>query len=195
MKMKNTLIITAGLMLAIAFISCNKDKDNKPTPPVTGTKEIVVNFSNTAPFTFFSFKDSSIVLNTDSTSSKWDFGIRRSTFLVNSNSSGPGSGGVIIQNGLFNDISTAPINGYAYDTTTSQRAIKDVNGIWYNYNSLTHNFDPIAGKVFVFKTSDGAHYAKMELLTVEYVPFAGQVPNQLTYKFRFSYQGDGSVNF
>ena len=86
----------------------------------------------------------------------------------------------------------APSAGYAYDTTSSQKAIKD--GSWYDYNPATHAFVPKAGKVFLFRTADG-HYAKMELLNVGYEPFAGPVPVRLIYNFRYTYQPNNSNTF
>lgn len=193
--MKKVLLFSVTLALIFSFISCSKDKTPNPvvTQPITKTKDITVNFSSSSSFTLFSFKDTTVVANTDSTSTKWDFALRLTTFLVNSNSGGPGSAGVILQNGVFDNILTAPTTGYAYDTTASQRAIKD--GSWYDYNPTTHSFVPKAGKVFIFKTGDGLHYAKMELLSVDYAPFVGPVPQQLIYKMRFTYQPDGSRNF
>ena len=124
---------------------------------------------------------------------QWDFALRLTTFLVNGNSSGPGSGGVIVQDGVYDNIKTAPTTGYAYDTTSSQRAIKD--GSWYDYNPTTRSFVPKAGKVFIFRNADGVHYTKMELLSTNYVPFTGMFPQQIIYKMRFTYQPDGSKNF
>ena len=191
--MKNILVIPVALAITLSVISCSKDKTAAPSQPVTKTKNITVNFSSASPFTLFSFKDTSVVANTDSASFKWDFALRLTTFLVNSGSGGPGSAGVIVQDGIYDNITTAPASGYAYDTTTSQRAIKD--GSWYDYNPTTHSFVPKAGKVFIFRTGDGLHYAKMELLSADYAPFTGPVPQQIIYKMRFTYQPDGAKNF
>ena len=191
--MKNGLFMTAVVAITVLVISCNKDETVAPSQPVTKTKDITVNFNSGTPFTLFSFKDTAVVANTDSTSSKWDFALRLTTFLVNSNSGGPGSAGVIVQDGVYNNITTAPASGYAYDTSASQRAIKD--GSWYDYNPVTHSFVPKAGKVFIFRTGDGLHYAKMELLSADYAPFVGPTPQQIIYKIRFTYQPDGSKNF
>jgi len=191
--MKNISFIAAALTLSIAIISCSKDDTVPPSQPVTKTKDITVSFSNASSFTLFSFKDTSVVANADSASAKWDIALRLTTFLVNSNSSGPGNAGVIVQDGLFDIVTTAPASGYAYDTSASKRAIKD--GSWYDYNPTTRSFVPKAGKVFIFRTADGAHYAKMELLSANYGPFVGPMPTQIIYKMRFTYQPDGSKNF
>ncbi len=175
-----------------AFTSCKKSTDDVPTI-VTGTKTIAVNFNTATPFTFFRFSDSTVVANTDSATNKWDFGLRFTTFIVNSNAGGPGNAGAILTNGTFSATATAPTTGYAYDTTASQRAIKD--GSWYDYNPTTRSFAPKAGKVFIFKTANGTNYAKMELLAVDYAPFIGMFPTTLLYTFRYSYQANATTTF
>lgn len=190
---KNFLALVTGSVLTgiILLSSCNK-KDSVIAPLKADTSIVVVNFSTSSPFAFFSFKNKTIVANSDSVSNKWDFGLRLTTFLVNSYNSGPGNAGVIMQDGIFDNIASAPATGYAYDTASNKPAIKD--GSWYTYNVTTHAFAPIPGKVFLFRTADG-HYAKMEILGVTYEPFAGPTPVKLDYKIRFVFQGNGSTSF
>ncbi len=190
--MKNR-IIYAAVAITLAFAACSKDKTTvTPLPTTVKTKSITVNFSSSSSFTFFSFRDTTVIANSDSASTKWDFGMRRTTFLVNSNASGPGNGGAILQDAIYDNVIAAPASGYAYDTSSSQRAIKD--GSWYDYNPASHSFVPKAGKTFIFRTADG-HYAKMELLAVNYEPFAGPVPLRLIYTFRYTYQPNNSNSF
>ena len=100
---------------------------------------------------------------------------------------------------MYDDFKTAPESGYAYDTTSVKTAI-NANygdpGAWYLYDPTVHNLTPVAGKFFVFKTNDN-HYVKMEILSVTTdVPFTNPVPpTYIWYKFRFTYQADGSGNF
>ena len=192
--MKRALLIS-GMALTI-LSACKKDNEGVvPITTVIGTKTISVPFSSVGTFTLFRFSDSSIVANTDSSSNKWDFGLRRTTFIVNKASSGPGEAGVILQDGVFDQITSAPTVGYAYDTSASQKAIKSYTS-WATYSGPPNNsFIPIAGKVFLFKTGDGSHYAKMELLSVDYAPFTGPNPTTLLYKFRYAYQANGTVTF
>ena len=190
--MKNR-IIYAAVITSLFFAACSKDKTVvTPLPTTVKTKSITVNFSPSSSFTFFSFRDTSIVANSDSATSKWDFALRLTTFLVNSNASGPGNAGVILQDALYDNVMVAPSSGYAYDSTSSQRAIKD--GSWYDYNPTTHSFVPKAGKTFIFRTADG-HYSKMELLGVGYEPFTGPVPQRLIYSFRYTYQPNSDNKF
>jgi hypothetical protein len=192
--MKNRLSLIAAVALVVLFSACSKSNTAPVVvPSYSSTQTLTVNFSTTKPYAFFGFKDSSLVANTDSATAKWDFGLRFTTFLVNSNASGPGSAGVIMQDGVFANLTSAPATGYAYDTTSSKLAIKD--GSWYDYNILTHAFVPKAGKVFFFRSADGTHYAKMQLLAVDYAPFTGPAPSQLLYKFQYVYQPSGSANF
>jgi len=193
--MKKTFIslMTTTLITGIVFFaSCKKDKSITDVQPVVAdTAIVVVNFSTTSSYSFFSFKNG-VVSNVDSVTNKWDFGLRLTTFLVNSYASGPGSAGVIMQDGIFDNLASAPVSGYAYDTSAGKLAIKD--GSWYNYNITSHAFTPIPGKIFIFKTADN-HYAKMEILEVTYEPFAGPVPQRIDYKIRFAYQANGTSGF
>ncbi|MEI8098851.1 MAG: HmuY family protein [Sediminibacterium sp.] len=190
MKIQVSMLAAVGLF----FSACNKtDVVPVVVPVITSTQSLTVNFSNTKSFAFFSFKDSAIVANSDSATTKWDIGLRYTNFIVNSNASGPGNAGVSMQDGIYSSLNTAPAAGYAVDTTSSNLAIKD--GSWYDYNPTTHAFVPKAGKVFFFRTADGAHFVKMQLLSVDYLPFVGQVPLQLVYKFQYSYQPNGTKNF
>ena len=192
MKRKFIPLITAALVTGVAlFSSCKKDNVTANQPVTADTSIVVVNFSTSSPYSFYSFKNGA-VSNADSATNKWDFGLRLTTFLVNSNASGPGNAGVIMQDGLFDNITTAPASGYAYDSSATKLAIKD--GSWYNYNITTHTFTPIPGKVFIFRTADN-HYAKMEILEANYEPFTGMVPVKIDYKIRFAYQSNGTANF
>ena len=193
--MKKTFLslMTIVALTGIVFLtSCDKNNDVTSQPTHADTSIVAVNFNSGTPFTLFSFKNKAAVSNTDSVSNKWDFALRLTTFLINSNASGPGNAGVIMQDGIFDNIVSAPASGYAYDTSATKLAIKD--GSWYNYNTTTHVFTPIPGKIFIFRTADN-HYAKMEILGATYEPFTGMTPNKIDYKIRFAYQADGTANF
>jgi hypothetical protein len=198
MKMKTIkLSVIAITALSIGFISCTKDDtpDPTPAPAVTVTDSIKLPF-NTSHYTFYSFKDSSEVPLSDSATNKWDFGIRFVNIIANSQASGPGNAGVITETGIFDNFTTAPESGYAYDTTTTNLAIDaGFTTGWYNYDDATHAFSPKAGMFFVFRTADN-HYVKMEITSVTYAGYTppNPTPEYLIYKFRYSYQADGSRN-
>lgn len=191
--MKKTTTLLSIVMFAVAILTFSSCKKDDAAPTVTEkTTSLTVNFSSAEAFTFYRFKDSSIVANTDSASTKWDFGLRFTTFILNSHAYGPGNAGAILQNSIYSTVTSAPDAGYAYDTTASQKAIKD--GSWYDYNPTTHAFSPKAGQTFIIRTADN-HYVKMELLSVDYEPFTGYVPKRLIYTFRYTYQANGTKTF
>lgn len=189
--MKKKCLLMIGSAAIILFTACKKDNETAPQPAIETTTTVKVNFSPVTPYVFFNFKNNEVVANADSATAKWDFAVRLTTFLVNSNTSGPGAVGVIMQDGVFDNITTAPASGYAYDTARTKLAIKD--GSWYDYNNTTHAFVPKAGKVFLFRTADNK-YAKMEILEAFYDPFGGMTPEKINYKIRFVYQADGSTS-
>ena len=189
-------IIYSSVAIAMSAIimlsSCTKDTPSAAVTLIQKTDSLKVNFSSSSPFTFFSFRNDALVANSDSASGNWDFGLRFTTFILNSHTYGPGNAGAILQNTIYSSCTAAPDAGYAYDTTSAQKAIKD--GSWYDYNPATHAFAPKAGQTFFFRTADN-NYVKMELLAVDYEPFVGPVPVRLIYRFRYTYQGNGTKGF
>lgn len=191
------LSLMAFIALVIGFASCKKDEVKPPEETIIiKTDSIRVNFNmRSGPYTFFSLKDGQVVANSDSNSTKWDFGMRFVNIVVNSHASGPGTVGVITEKGIYDNYMQAPETGYAYDTTSNQTAINSsTDQGWYNYDRATHDADPKAGMFFVFKTSDNK-YAKLEMLTARYEPFTGPMPEYVVFKFRYIYQADGTTNF
>lgn len=197
-----SMLVAFALMVGIT--SCKKDNilpDTKPTPSVAKTITLKTKFDRFSPFVFFNFKDGEIVVSSDSATTKWDIGFRYVDIIVNSHSSGPGNEGVITEmvnmsKGIsFDSLKEAPLTGYAYDTSATQRAINtNLTTGWYNYDRNTHAFSPKADRFFVFKTTDNK-YVKMEILKVEYDDFVGATPVTLVYTFRYNYQPDGTRNF
>ena len=193
MKKMNTSAAAIAIGILLFFSACKKnDATINVDTIIRKTDSLKVNFSPAAPYTFFSFKNDAVVASSDSASTKWDFGLRFTTFILNSRTYGPGNSGAILQNSIYSNVTTAPDAGYAYDTASSQKAIKD--GSWYDYNIATHAFAPKAGQTFIFRTADN-FYVKMELLAVDYEPFVGMTPIRLIYRFRYTYQSNGAKNF
>lgn len=195
MKKNNGFLIA---MLAVLFVSCKKE-DTPATPAVVNNKDFLVNGSPSGGnYNFFKFETASELSASDSASAKWDFAMRFETFIVNSNSSGPGSAGVQIVDLPFDAVTAAPATGYKYDTTASQKAIKGSD--WYTYNPTTRSFAPIAGKTFVFRTATGK-YAKLEVLSADPADDLGNIvvpptrPTKIKYKIRVAYQGNGTAIF
>ncbi len=181
------------------FVSCKNDETPTPVTIKTEQKELLVNGNPAGGlFTFYNIESGAIVANSDSASSKWDFGIRFEKFIINSNASGPGTAQVQIKDGVFSALNTAPETGYAYDTTAAQLAVKGSD--WYNYDAITRTFSPKAGKVFFFKTANNK-YAKIEMLSADPTDDNGNAvvpptrPTKIKYKFRQSIQTNGTRNF
>jgi hypothetical protein len=185
-----------AVLLLAALVSCKKDE--APTPAVIDTKDFLVSGSAVGAHDLFSLQTGARVANTDSASTKWDFGMRFEKFIFNSNASGPGNAGVQILNTTFDAVTTAPDAGYAYDTTATQLAVKGAQ--WYTYNPTTRSFSPIAGRTFVIRTATG-NYAKMEVLSAEPADDAGNPvtpptrPTKIKYRIRYAYQASGSKVF
>lgn len=167
-------------------------------------------------YTFFSFKTGQIMPNaipaSDSASTKWDIAFQGTSIIVNSGTSGPGSAEVIVQQGVFSTIKSVPTTGYTkdnynYTTKTGTFAISSsplasgaipTNQWWYNSNTPTSTVvSPIAGQVFIIKTTDG-RYAKMEIQSF-YRGAPTTVDNMLDldrhYTFRYVYQPNGTTTF
>lgn len=180
----------------LAIVSCNKKET--PTPAVVATTSFLVSGSSVGAHDLYSIENKTKVANTDSISTKWDFGMRFEKFIINSNASGPGAAGVQILNTPFDNVTTAPENGYAYDTTALQLAVKGAQ--WYNYIAVTRSFSPIAGKTFVIRTASNK-YAKLEILAADPADDLGNPvvpptrPTKIKYTFRFAYQGNGTRVF
>lgn len=196
--MKNMKISLLAVAVAVTgLMSCGKEEVPAlpPTPSVSIVDSVEIPFSSNH-YTFYSLKDSAVVALSDSATTKWDFGLRFVDIIVNSQSSGPGNAGVITETGLYDNFTTAPATGYAYDTTAAQPAINvGLTTGWYNYDQNTHAFSPKAGQFFVIRTADN-HYAKMEILSVTYSGYVSATapPTTLIYKFRYNYQADGTGN-
>lgn len=194
MILKNFLYLSLFFVLGFGMSSCEKEY----VPTVAKTTDILTDVNpQTGNFTYFSFKNGAVVANSEAQTTNWDFGIKFTTFNVNSGISGPGDAGVLIQTGVFDEILEAPETGYLEDQT-GNLAIKDAE--WYDYNPVNHTFAPKAGKVFIFRTADGK-YAKMELLSAIPTDSNGNTvtpptfPTKIKYTLRYAYQSDGSRKF
>jgi hypothetical protein len=191
---RNVLYSGIFFLMALFFISCVKED----TPAAVKSTSFLTDANpQTGKFSYFSFKTGLTIAESDVQTSEWDFGMKLTTFIVNSGISGPGNAGVIIQDGVFDEIAEAPESGYKIDQT-GNLAIKDSE--WYVYNSSTFTFSPIAGKVFIFRTGDGK-YAKMEILSATPTDSNGNpvtpptYPTKIKYAIRYAYQDNGTRKF
>lgn len=195
MKMKKiALPLLSIVLLGAGLTSC---KDKKVETKVVVTDSIAWNFQS-SHHVFYSLSEGKEITLADSATAKWDIGFNLATIILNSHASGPGQAGVIVKTGNYESATSAPTEGYSYDTTAMQLAINSnpfSPNAWYVYDPVTHAFSPKAGQYFIVKTADGK-YAKLEMISVIPVIDPGALyPKTLIYKFRYTYQSNGSVNF
>jgi hypothetical protein len=190
------------LMLCVALLifSCKDEHDPKPasTTQAIVVKNLAANpeEGGTGHYTFFSLKNNTIVPVTDSATTNWDIAFNATTIITNSGTSGPGSVGVQIYTGLFENLTEAPEAGYVQDASSAHAISTGSGNGWYNYNSTTHVISAIPGRIIVVKTNDNT-YAKIEIFN--YYQNAPAVPVNTDiaryYTFRYIYQGNGTRKF
>ncbi len=200
-------LLAALIIQALAFTSCSKDDTGGSVAPISKTITSLpadpgtgVNAQTGQPtgttnkFTLFNFASGIVVPNTDSASTKWDIGFKGTSIIFNSGISGPGNAGVIIKDGILDDIAMAPTSGYLSDNTSSLAIPAGSGKGWYTYDGQAMVIRPTAGKIFIIRTADNK-YAKMEI--INYYKDAPANPTFMIparyYTFRYFYQGDGSV--
>lgn len=209
-----SIVLVSGFV--IAFTGCNESEDPLPVVATTITNLAAdpgTGFNPntgqptglTRKFTLFSFKTGEIILNADSATSKWDLGFNGTTIIVNSATSGPGTSQVQIVNGIFDELATAPADGYKSDNDpapiagapNANLAIPTGSGQgWYTYDGTAQVNRPTAGKVIVVKTSEG-RYAKMEILSYYKDAPASPTSSNIAryYTFRYVYQPNDTKSF
>lgn len=150
----------------------------------------------TGAYTFYSLRDTHVVSESDSVSTKWDIALRGTTILVNGGLAGPGSGAIQIIEGLFEEIRTAPELGWRVDTETTPAVTPGSGSGWYSYNPAIMVISPIPGRVILVKTANGL-YAKIRILSyykgMPETPTAESESRYIT--FEYVIQGDGTRSF
>ena len=213
---KNPLLHTVfAIVFLLGFSAC--DSDSSDDDPFTGDATLVEDVAadpatgrdpvtgqpvgTTGHFTLFSFANNQIVSSganfsaADSASSNWDIGFRGTTIIINGGTSGPGQGGVILREGLFDDLSEAPTTGYVVDSASGYGVPSGSGNGWYNYNPAAMVLAPIPGRFLIVRTADGK-YAKVRILS--YYQGAPDPVDPFTdleryYTFEYVYQPDGST--
>ncbi|HMS29314.1 MAG TPA: HmuY family protein [Saprospiraceae bacterium] len=203
--MKHLILVLFAISL---LTSCDDSSESSPSskslsvtvqnlpadPPTSFDPTTGQPIGETGKFTFFRLSDSSIVANSDSTTSKWDIAFRANTILINSGSSGPGSAGAFLLDGVYQSISEVPADSSFH---IDQAPVYAIGKNWYTYDQAAFVFYPKPGKVLILRTSD-QKYAKLEILS--YYKNAPTTPNYRTdlaryYTFRYIIQQDGSKKF
>lgn len=149
----------------------------------------------TGQYTFFSLRDSSVVLRydtenrSDSASTDWDIAVQRTNVIVNGGPHGPGQGAAYVAEEAFQDVTEV-----TPDDLTSH-SVED----WYTYNANdNHIVRPTPGRTIVVRTADGEAYAKIRILS--YYEGAPDDPvesdaDSRYYTFEYVIQTDGSTSF
>lgn len=203
MRRLSLLAFVAVLSLSLAACDSSDIIDDEPEPletilvenipadPAEHDPETGQPLDPTNQYTLFSLRDNEIVLSydnpnrADSSTTAWDIGFRGTTLIANGGSSGPGDGGIQVIEGIFEEITEAPAEGY-----------QATNGDWYTYDMTNHVINPTPGRVVVVRTADG-RYAKIKIIS--YYLDAPEDPQQTTparfYTFEYIFQPDGSRNF
>lgn len=201
--MNKKIMLIISVLSVTGLVSCSDSSTGSDEKEKTSLE--VKTYSNldadaqtvkTGKYTLFNFATGSLVSNADSATGKWDIGFKSTTIIVNGGTSGPGSVSAKIVSGVFDELTTAPTEGFVSDAAGSYAIPTGSGNGWYNYNGATMIITPIAGKILVFKTAD-SKYVKMEILS--YYKDAPANPDISSpsryYTFRYVYQSDGSINF
>jgi len=187
-KMKQALLL--AFVAVIGMTSCKKDSNGTTANPVvTDSATLTVSADAAAgSYTYFNLRNKTIVAAADVNTINWDLGMLFTNFRVNASPNGPGTGGVVVVDGTFSSVTTAPETGYS-------ATITDYNQ-WALYNSTTRAFTPKPGRIFIIRTANN-QYVKLEMLSADYGPLAGTPPRPTTiiYKFRYAIQTNGTRNF
>ena len=170
MKNKHTALLwAASAILALLVASCTKDNEYTDTGPNTTLMEeqLVRNLeADTAKknrYTFWNLFDADKVVSADSASAQWHLAFRGTTIRVNSGVSGPGEVQAQVMDAVYDEVVSAPVNGYSEDTEEILAIPVGSGNGWYSYDSQNHVILPIAGKVLIIKVGD--RYFKMEVIS------------------------------
>ena len=155
-------------------------------------------------YSFFSLETNKWISNADSATAKWDLAFAGTTIRVNNTTSGPGAGGAFVYAGTFDALAAVPTDStFRIDNHPTTYAIARGSGKgWYNYDGANNLLTPIPGRVMVIRTASGK-YAKVEILNYykggvtpsATAPDNVKINEQRYYKFRYTYQGNGTLTF
>ncbi len=146
-------------------------------------------------WTYFSFETGDVVEVADALNSDaWDMGFQRTKVKLNGGISGPGMGSaVMLTDTTFEDVDTAPEDGYRSDTDDTLAIVAQSEKGWYIYTGPpTHWILPLEDRVFVIKAADGT-FAKLHF--IGYYKDNANKQDSGFVTFEYVHQPDGSHNF
>ncbi|NQX76640.1 MAG: hypothetical protein HRT75_02790 [Gilvibacter sp.] len=152
------------------------------------------------PFTKF---DLDTMTQTDS-ETDWDIALRGTTILVNGGVSQgtadepdrTGNAAAYIATGTMDSVVDIDTAAFVQDAADILAIPTGSDNGWYNYNPATFTITPLAGKILVFRTTEG-QYAKIEILS--YYEGAPANPDPMTdasryYTFNLVYQPNNGID-
>jgi hypothetical protein len=208
-SMKTIKLLPLLALLLFAFTSCSDDDDapqllqvesqqvsNLFAPQVGGQGPMS---PISGDFTKFSFA----IGTTTTSQTDWDIAFRGSKIIVNGGVSqntadeparnGTASGYVTLN--TFAEVTTVDPELLVQDTADELAIPFGSDNGWYNYNFTLNLITPLAGRVLVFKTTDG-RYVKVEILSYYENAPANPDPNVDAgryYTFNYVYQPNEGV--
>lgn len=216
--------VVSAFAVVISLIACEKNTPAKPTDlrayavetvgKITTVKNLPADTIigtnaqgqpyGAGKYSFFSLESGQWIPSVDSNTNRWDLAFSGSIIRVNNQTSGPGFGGAFVYNGAFDALTAVPTDSvFKVDNHPISYAIVRGSGkAWYTYDGPTNLLTPIPGRTLVIKTASGK-YAKVEILnyyrggTTPSATAADSIKirDQRFYHFRYTYQGNGSLQF
>lgn len=196
------------ILALFVFVGCDSDSGGDdftpaatltisdiPADPVTGVDATGRPIGANA-FTFVSLRTGEVLPSADSASTQWDLAFKGSTILVNGGTSGPGNGGALVLEALFQEVMEAPASGYNTDSADGFAIPTGSGNGWYNYNPAANILSPIPGRVLVVRCADGS-FAKVRIISyyrgAPETPTAEDTSRYITIEY--AHQDDGSRRF
>lgn len=193
---KYSFILTLVAVFGLLFTSCDDSSTGSDEPESEIETNTVADLhapNDNGTYVFYDLDSGTTV--SDSASTDWDIAFSGTSVLTNSGTSGPGSGGAVVLDVAFDEVTMAPSSGFGVDSEEAAA----ITG-WYNYTGQTGNPQHAIltlGKTIVLKTGDGNHYAKVEIMsyyqgspdtsTEEFANFATRASSQY-YTFQYAIQ-------
>ena len=220
MKTK-TILFLSMLTIAVGFTACTKDSSDPAAIPTVTVTELDAQADSTintnfglvhfGPYTKFSFSEGGIVSDS---AENWDIAFRNSKILVNG---GVGENADPFQPNRTGEAAAYIIAGEMGDITSVNEALLMQDGDntsmygttaiiddqgqeglgWSIYNpgnpqqGVMPELESLAGRILVFRTYDGSHYAKVEIKG--FYDAAMTNPYGGFYTFNYVYQSEADV--
>lgn len=220
----NMRLLPALALCGLLIAGCDSsDPDDNAPLEATRVENIVADpaerdpntgaVSQTGRYALYSLRENRLVLaydasnRADSASAAWDVGFQGTNIIFNGGTSGPGQGGAVIVQDVFENVTEAPVadsfrvDGQATCTGSggqpgpSRAVCPGSDRGWYHYNGQANVITPIPGRTIVVRTADG-RYAKLRIVSyyrdAPAAPTSGDVERY--YTFEYVFQPDGSRN-